>query len=218
MKIKYFFFLALSITFSSSVFASDKEASVDMLVGACVACHGNNGNSEGPAIPTIAGMTANYFIGAMLSYKFIDDLSKAEDIVDNDESLELVLIWERNPTIMHRIAKGYTVSEIKKMGKYFEEQKFIPAKQKYNKKLVKAGGSQHENQCSKCHVEGGKSNEDDMPIIAGQWSLYTKYKLDDFNAGLRGMPKKMKSSLDKYHKATNSKEYQDLLDFYASQQ
>ena len=104
------------------------------------------------------------------------------------------------------------------MGKYFEEQKFIPAKQKYNKKLVKAGGSQHENQCSKCHVEGGKSNEDDMPIIAGQWSLYTKYKLDDFNAGLRGMPKKMKSSLDKYHKATNSKEYQDLLDFYASQQ
>ena len=89
MKIKYFFFLALSITFSSSVFASDKEASVDMLVGACVACHGNNGNSEGPAIPTIAGMTANYFIGAMLSYKFIDDLSKACLLYTSDAADEV---------------------------------------------------------------------------------------------------------------------------------
>ncbi|MEC7886073.1 MAG: c-type cytochrome [Pseudomonadota bacterium] len=214
-------FVFLSLVFPINLMADGhgkKEASVDMLVGACVACHGSSGNSAGPAIPTIAGMTANYFIGAMLSYKHIDKIEDAEKIVESDQSLEDVFIWKRNPTIMHRIAKGYTLSEIKKMGAYFEKQKFIPASQKYDKSLAKKGDSQHENACDKCHTENGSSNEDDMPIIAGQWSLYTKYKLADFKEGLRTMPKKMKTALKKYHENTDIKDFDDLINFYASQQ
>ena len=53
-------------------------ASVEMLTGACVACHGPAGASVGPAIPSLAGLPAVYFIGAMLSYKHGQDLDAAE--------------------------------------------------------------------------------------------------------------------------------------------
>ena len=121
-----------------------------------------------------------------------------------------ILVKKVGKKSYYKIDERYK-DEIKKMGAYFEKQKFIPAKQKYDKSLARKGDSQHENACDKCHTENGSSNEDDMPIIAGQWSLYTKYKLADFKEGLRSMPKKMKTALKKYHENTDIKDFDDLI-------
>jgi sulfide dehydrogenase cytochrome subunit len=40
-----------------------------MLANTCVVCHGTNGVSTGPAIPTIAGISKAYFTDNMKSYR-----------------------------------------------------------------------------------------------------------------------------------------------------
>ena len=45
-------------------------ASPSMLSDTCLGCHGPGGVSEGPATPTISGMSEIYIIGAMLAYKY----------------------------------------------------------------------------------------------------------------------------------------------------
>lgn len=54
------------------------QASTQMLADTCVGCHGPDGSSLGPAIPSIAGMSPNYFVGAMLAYKYDNDPDKIE--------------------------------------------------------------------------------------------------------------------------------------------
>ena len=52
--------------------ASADPARQLMIVNTCVACHGDKGNSVGQAIPTLAGLSPNYLMGAMLAYKYSD--------------------------------------------------------------------------------------------------------------------------------------------------
>ena len=65
-------------------------ATATMLADTCVGCHGPEGSSVGPAIPSIAGMSAEYFNTVMKEYKD----------------------GTRYGTIMNRIAKGYSDEEI----------------------------------------------------------------------------------------------------------
>ena len=171
--------------------------SASMLANTCAGCHGTGGVSNGPATPTLAGASAEYFEEVMEEYKS----------------------GERRSTIMGRIAKGYTKEEIKLLAEYFSKQKFVPAKgQKYDAKLAKKGAKLHDKYCEKCHAEGGKSAEDDSGILAGQWKPYLKYTLSDFLAGKSEMPKKMKKKLMKLHKKKGDAGIEALLHFYASQQ
>ena len=197
--------------------AETPMASVEMLTGTCVACHGPAGNSAGPAIPSVAGLPTTYFIGAMLSYKHAD-LAEAEAIVEGDPSLEDVEIFQRNGTIMNRIASGYTLAEIKAMAEYFESSTLVPVTQDFDAEASARGDNLHADNCEKCHEDGGMSNVDGMAPIAGQWKLYLQYSLDDFHAGMRGMPKKMKSRLEDVVESTGKEGLHDLIHYYASQQ
>ncbi len=60
--------------------------SASMLANTCFGCHGPGGNSNGPATPTLAGASAEYF----------------------EEVMEAYQSGDRRATIMDRIAKGYT--------------------------------------------------------------------------------------------------------------
>ena len=75
--------IAGSLVLSGAAFAVTPSAS--MLGNTCAGCHGTNGSSNGPATPSLAGISTEYFIDAMAAYK--------------DGS--------RPSTIMTRIAKGY---------------------------------------------------------------------------------------------------------------
>ena len=75
----------------------------------------------------------------------------------------------------------------------------MKAKQDFDPKLVKEGGKLHDKYCEKCHAEGGQSAEDDAGVMAGQWTPYLMYQFEDFNAGHREAPKKMKKKMKKMH-------------------
>ena len=197
---------------------SSMMASVDMLTGACVACHGPAGNSVGPAIPSLAGLPSVYFIGAMLSYKHSKDLAAAEKEVASDPQLEDVEIFTRHGTIMDRIATGYSLPEIKTMAEHFANMPVSMAQQEFDAAGVNRGETLHMDNCEKCHEDGGQSTEDDMIPLAGQWKPYLHYSMEDFQSGARGMPKKMKSRLEDVIETAGEDGIMDLINYYASQQ
>lgn len=193
--------------------ASAQSAPVPVLVGNCVACHGAEGNSGGPATPTIAGMSRVYFVNAMLAYKYGKDAAKigaaARTLKLDPDEIEG---FERLATVMDRIAKGYSDEEIGAMADYFTRQRFRPAEQPFDAALAAKGKAVHEEACEKCHEKGGRKG-DESGTLAGQWTPYLGFTFADFEAGHRQMPKKMRAKM----KDLNESDFKALLQFYASQ-
>lgn len=191
-------------------------ATPSMLANTCAGCHGDGGNSRGPATPGIAGMSKNYIINAMLAYKHGDDegaieeaLASISDVVDVDD----LDVLPRASTIMNQIAGGYTAAEIIAMSEYFSAQPYVAHAQPADAALVKAGERLHEKNCEKCHEDGGSYSEDDVGILAGQWTAYLQNSLADFRGGDRAMPKKMKAKL----KDLSDDDVNALIAYYAGQ-
>jgi sulfide dehydrogenase cytochrome subunit len=198
---KAFLIAGLALSTSSVAIAADKPAlmtgaSASMLSNTCAGCHGTNGASTGPAAPTIAGLSKDYFVEVMQGFA-------------NGEVYS---------TIMGRIAKGYSEEEINLMADFYGAKPFVKAKQKFDAKLAKDGAKLHDKYCEKCHAEGGTSAEDDAGVLAGQWTPYVKWTMDDFQSGKREMPKKMKKKVKKMLATKGDASMDALMNFYASQQ
>jgi sulfide dehydrogenase cytochrome subunit len=159
----------------------------------CAGCHGTDGSSVGPSSPSIAAMDPDVFIDAMEAYQ-------------HDE---------RNSTIMNRIAKGYSEEQIKAMAWFFAKQPLRLKPQKHDAELAKLGAKLHDEYCEKCHEDGGKPG--DAGTLAGQWMPYMHYTMDDFIAGRRDYPRKMKRKVDAAIEAEGDQAIPALLHYYGSQ-
>ena len=190
--------LALGVSAAAS--AADKKlmmgASTSMLANNCQGCHGTSGASVGPASPTIAGLSKDYFIEVM------------EGFASGDVKA----------TIMDRIAKGYNKKEIEQLADHYAGLPFVKAVQTFDPSQVKKGAKLHDKYCEKCHAEGGNSAEDDAGVLAGQWTQWVKWSMDDFQAGHREAPKKMNKKVKKMLSKEGSAGIDALLNYYASQQ
>ena len=163
-----------------------------MLADTCAGCHGTDGASTGPAIPSLAGMSEIYLVDSMKAYKS----------------------GERASTVMGRIAKGYSDEEFQLMASVFAKQPVAVTSQQTDAAKAEAGSKLYEKNCEKCHDEKGALADDDAGILAGQWLPYLSYAMEDFVAGKREMPKKMAKKVEKL----DSSEIDALLQFFASQQ
>lgn len=163
-----------------------------MLADTCAGCHGTDGASQGPATPSIAGLSETYMVDSMNAFKS----------------------GERASTIMGRIAKGYSEEEFKLMASVFAKQPIAKTSQTLDAAKVAAGEKLYGKNCEKCHDKYGSLADDDSGILASQWLPYMQYSLEDFQAGSREMPKKMKKKVEKLSDA----ELDALLHFFASQQ
>lgn len=192
---------ALALGFASGVQA---DATPSMLANTCAGCHGTQGHSAGPASPIIAGINRDVFIDTMERYKSGDIFS----------------------TIMGRIAKGYTTEDFEKMADFFNGQEFKPAQQSFDTALVDAGAKAHEKYCENCHAEGGTPLKDEETgedaeeffLLAGQWTPYLVYAMEDLREDRREMPKKMRDKLDTLIEKEGEDGLAAVFAFYASQQ
>lgn len=213
--------LCLFLWLAPSVNAEEKQpenkiASVEMLTGTCVACHGVNGSSAGPATPSIAGFTYEYLLSALLAYKYDDDMKALDEMLEKDPELEDLEVLERYGTIMGRISKGYSMEELKVIARYFSKQRFQPAEQEYDADMAMMGSKLHESKCDKCHEDGGRSPIDDVGILAGQWAHYLRYTLMDYHDRNRDMPSKMKKKLKEVWNDYPEEGIEALIHYYAS--
>ena len=184
--------------------SSSAEADVTgaMLANPCAGCHGTNGVSGGPAMPTIAGMPAKYFKAVMADFKS----------------------GKRPSTIMGRLAKGYSEEETALMADFFAKQKWQNAKSApqsklatpVNAKLLKEGEEATKTaKCDKCHEDNGVFQDDDTPRVGGQWLDYLRIKMHDLKNPALTIPQadKMKTGIDKL----SAEELEAVAHFYASQ-
>ena len=196
--------LALGMVLLVSQFAfavaTDKDppellmgASADMISNTCTGCHGIDGTSQGPAIPSIGGMSKTYLVESMEGFKSGDIPS----------------------TIMGRIAKGYTTEEFQQMGDYFAAKSYVPAKQEFDAELAEKGKKYHKKYCAQCHDEAGMLADDEAGFLGGQWKSYLHATLTDFVAGDRHAPKKMNKKLKKMIKKKGKDSVEALIEYYA---
>lgn len=166
----------------------------EALAYTCAGCHGTDGSSVGPSSPHLAGMNAEYFVESMQEYR--------ED--------------ERNPTIMNRLAKGYTDEQLEAMAEFFANQTLRLTPQQSDVAQAKLGAEYHEKYCEKCHEEGGRKS-DDAGILAGQWAPYLRFSLDDYRSGERDMTKKMGKKMKSMEKDHGAEAFEALIHYYAGQ-
>jgi sulfide dehydrogenase cytochrome subunit len=86
----------LLLWFSPALYAAD-DLRAYMLAASCTTCHGTDGHSPG-SIPALTGKTADYIAGKLTEFK-------------TDAG---------SPTIMNRLAKGYSEEEIGQIAAWFE--------------------------------------------------------------------------------------------------
>ena len=170
-------------------------ASAAMLANSCEGCHGSDGNSHGPAIPTIAGMSRNYLVEALEEFR--DDETKS--------------------TIMGRIAKGYTDDEIKSMAAYYAAIPFKGAGLGGDAATIATGKKLQKKYCGMCHHDGGADADDDSGILAGQWPLYLHYTLQDFANGDREISQKMKKKIAQLRAAEGQAGLDAIITYLSSQ-
>ncbi|MBF0418984.1 MAG: c-type cytochrome [Magnetococcales bacterium] len=172
-----------------------------MLANTCAGCHGTDGISGGPAMPTIAGFPANHVKTLMKEFK--------------DGS--------RPSTIMGRLAKGYSDEEVALIADFFAKKKWASANSHANSKLAtaidpalatKGKKIAADAKCDKCHEDDGKFQDDNTPRLAGQWLDYLLFKMQDYkNAALKvPQEKKMEKAMEKL----TAEDLTAIAHFYAS--
>lgn len=159
----------------------------------CAGCHGTDGSSVGPSMPAIAGMDPEVFVDAMKAYR-------------NDEY---------NPTIMNRMAKGYSEEQFKEMAWFFASQRLRLYPQAHDASLAARGAKLHEKHCEKCHENGGRPG--DSGTLAGQWMPYLEYTMEDYLNGKRKYPRKMKRKVDAAIAEDGKDAVPALIHYYGSQ-
>jgi sulfide dehydrogenase cytochrome subunit len=178
----------------------------------CTGCHGFEGQSAGPSVPTIGGLSPSYFLRAMLGYKYGSDLAGYRAALARlGQKGDSSVVYERPTNIMDRIARGYTDEEIVIYSNYFAEHPFVPLQQAFDEEKAQIGAELHDDYCESCHKEGGRGGKN-AGILKGQPKAYLHDVLLDFQYGLRDMSEDMLEEFD----ALDEEDVEALVQFYIS--
>ncbi len=198
---RLFIALALCIP-AGSLLAGDMSA----IIKDCNDCHGDNGVSKWTDVPTIAGISESVLADSLYIYR--DDGRPCEKgkYQQGDTA--------RAAIDMCAVAKKLSDSEIDDLAVHYAELEFVPAVQKFDAALAKAGQAVHEQHCDRCHSDAGANPDDEASILAGQWMGYMQRTFAEYRSHERDQPKTMKEKLD----ALSDADITALLNFYASKQ
>lgn len=178
-----------AMAFSAAAYAVPPTA--EILSYACAGCHGTQGGSAGPSMPSLGGQNKVFFIDAMKKFKS----------------------GERNGTVMNRLAKGYSDEQIVAMADFFANQKRVAQTAPVDAAQVAAGKAVYDSACKRCHLENGKEFEEDTPVVAGQWLKYLQIQTAEFRDGKRKMSDKKAEKV----KGLSAADWDAMAHYYASQ-
>ena len=172
----------------------------------CANCHGRNGVSTDPNIPTIAGYSAKYLAESLRNFRKKVRTCAEVTIVSGPK--------KGTKSDMCKVSRELGEADVDALARHFAGQKFVRAKQPFDAAKAQRGVPVYKLRCEKCHENNGSSPEEDNGILAGQWTPYLRDQLANFREGRRPLDDKMKLRLDKVTK----EEEELLLNFFASQQ
>ena len=185
--------LSLFAVLAAGLFAASAQAGpTEDLARTCNACHGVNGVSVGPSMPSIGGLPEAYLKNLMLQWK-------------SDE---------RYSATMGRHFKGYTDAELSALATYFSKLPWVPVVQGADAKVI-AQGKAASDRCETCHgATGGAPDDAETPKLNGQWAPYMHMELMKYRTESAKMPhKKMRANAKKLEEA----DVEAVAKFYAAQ-
>ena len=154
------FFTYLSLAAMLSLGAQTAMAQVPAKAVACLACHGENGNSSMPNTPSLAGQNARYL------YLQLRDFQEGR----------------RDNAMMSAMTAGLSKADMQELAKYFSEQKLTNKRFNADPEKVKKGiAKADETLCAMCHL-GEFKGQNEIPKVAGQNFDYVVKTLKDFKA------------------------------------
>ena len=189
-----------------AIFSMASASDIDALMKGCNDCHGDNGVSQWSDVPTIAGIDAFGIADGLFMYRDEERPCSESEYRQGDTS--------RAATTMCAVAADLSDDDIEALGDAYSELEFVAAVQDFDAALAEAGAAIHEQQCDKCHSEGGSNVEDEASILSGQWIAYLENSFADYLSGDRDQDKKMKEKLE----ALSADDVTALVHYYASQQ
>lgn len=169
----------------------------------CVACHGQDGISNDPDTPTIAG-ASDFFIESQL---FLFQDGERPCVAD------LFAKVDGAPAADHcAVVADWSEATIEEVAAHYAEQPFQSADQSWDAARAAAGEAIHEANCARCHADAGSDPADDAGILAGQWKPYLVRTMKDYRAGQRYQPATMEREMTQL----SDDDIQALAAFYAS--
>ncbi|HYN78394.1 MAG TPA: c-type cytochrome [Lamprocystis sp. (in: g-proteobacteria)] len=207
-------------------------ASARMLAETCAGCHGTDGASVGPASPTLAGMNSEYFTELMQSFRdgkvYSTVMGRIAKGYSDEELVLMAGYFNGKPYVAadqkvdeKLVAKGKKLHDKFCEKCHTEGGKPLIGLAKGEPKVTTAGtGKEDKVVKEEKEEEDGDEDEagdEEYQILAGQWTPYLHYALEDFRADRREMPKKMKSKLNDLLTKEGEGGLMALYAFYASE-
>ena len=156
-------FCALTLT-AAPALAYDAEAGRQKAEEMCAPCHGKNGISEQPVVPSIGGQWNDYVVLALFQFRAKHRPSEA----------------------MGPIAAPLTDNDLGNLAAYYSALKpWTPVRQSSADALAAGPPLTQKRRCVQCHAPG-LPGQQSVPRLAGQRIDYLTAQLQGFRAGTRG--------------------------------
>lgn len=183
--------IVLGMILAGLLSSAHAENKTEALANTCNNCHGVNGVSVGPNMPSIGGLPEAYLKEIMLEWKS----------------------GTRFSATMGRLIKGYSDEQIGELAAYFAKKPWTPSAQKTDAKLVKLG-KDATKRCNTCHGDTGDAKDGETPNLNGQWAQYLELEALKYRDDAVAMPnRQMRNAAKKL----SDEEVKAVAEFYASQ-
>jgi cytochrome c553 len=131
---------------------------------ACVACHGENGNSASPAFPSLSGQPKQFIVSALFQFRE----------------------GKRQNEVMSPLAAKLSNADMNDLAAWFSSQPAAAPQHKTAPANVEKGRQLSvQNNCVACH-SASLMGQQHIPRLAGQQKDYLRAQLASFKASTRG--------------------------------
>ena len=156
-------FLMTAVTTFCLALPLVSHAEMPAKAGACIGCHGPNGNSTMPGIPSLAAQNSRYL------YLQLRDFQEGR----------------RSNDMMTPMTAGLSKDDMREIADYYSKQKLSSKGFKADAEKAKLGKAKaDETLCAMCHL-GEFVGQNEIPKVAGQNYDYVVKSLTDFKAKTR---------------------------------
>lgn len=131
---------------------------------ACVACHGENGNSASPAFPSLSGQPKQFIVSSLFQFRE----------------------GKRQNEVMSPMAAKLSNADMNDLAAWFSAQPALAPQHKTAPANVDKGRQLSvQNNCVACHA-ANLMGQQHIPRLAGQQKDYLRAQLASFKASTRG--------------------------------
>jgi cytochrome c553 len=180
---------AAAALFIFSVYAADPEAG-KAKAQVCAACHGNDGNSSDPAVPSLAGQPAQSIATQLFQFRE----------------------GNRQNPLMTPMAANLSNEDMNNIAAYFASLRAAPPKHRTSPPKAELGPQLTKKiKCTQCHGPA-LVGQQHIPRIAGQQPEYLRAQLKGFKASTRA---DLDGNMTSAAQALTDKDIDVLVDYLA---